>query len=216
MTNFQRSSLFLSIAASVTLVLGFQNCTNTRFTSNLDGAVLKAEALPVDSVVRDEGDDGQTVAPGDVPPNPEPPIDDPSSTPPPDDKKADSGHPDAPSAGGSPQGDGPSDSDQATGLVECQMLHPNKKIVLSYEFEVKHTNSSSVRACMSRNACLSLINAYAVANSCSLVPGEPNSAGSNQAQCTEIFPGSKGTCHNATVLSDEDVLSLLKKMSEQK
>lgn len=217
MSNFQWPSVLLSIVTSVTLVLGFQNCSKSRFTS-LEGAVLQTETLPADSIVRDEGNDGQTVAPGDIPPYLEPPIDDVSIAPPTDDTKGNSNNDDSPSSPGAPSsagGNGPNDSEQSAGLVECQMLHPNKKIVLKYELETQHTNSSSVRVCMSQNACLSLINAHSVANNCSLVPGESIAENSEQAQCTEIFPGSKGTCKNASILSDEQVSELLKKMSGQ-
>jgi hypothetical protein len=67
---------------------------------------------------------------------------------------------------------------------------------------------------MSENACLKLINAYAVQHDCSLDLGQ-GAAANLQAQCTEIFPGSKGTCHNAAVLTDEQVSNLLTKMSSK-
>jgi hypothetical protein len=65
---------------------------------------------------------------------------------------------------------------------------------------------------MSEFACLELVNGYAAARNCSLNSGPATTPGSN-AQCTERFPGSRGTCHNATVLSDAEVMELLAGMA---
>jgi hypothetical protein len=65
---------------------------------------------------------------------------------------------------------------------------------------------------MSANACLTLINAYAVARGCTVEPGAPTTPGAT-GQCTERFAGSFGTCHNASVISDEEVASLLESMA---
>ena len=91
------------------------------------------------------------------------------------------------------------------------MLHPNRKIVLGSEFEMSPSNASSHRVCMTRHACLSLINAYAERHECSLAPGLGQDA--EPTQCTEVFPGTKGTCHNATVLSDEQVSEQLDQLA---
>lgn len=201
--KLQKLSFYLTSASLLLVVMfGYQNCSQTHFSSDLDGAMLKAETISDDS--RTEGDDGQVV-PGDgVEATPTP-------SPTPDDKKGgpkDSPMP--PQAGGKDKEDGSDKSD----LVECQMLHPNKKVVLSYDLIVQHGNSSSVRVCMSTNACLKLINEFAVQHSCSLDASAPLAQADAQRQCSEIFPGSKGTCHNAAVLSDEQVSELLKKLSK--
>lgn len=221
MFKFQRSFFYLSIATSVVLMLGFQNCSSTHFTSDLDGAVLKAEAIPEDSSTREEGDDGQTTSPIAVPSDGAPAVDDPSTSLPPTDDTNGGSVPQTaqntpPNDGDVPKGGGSNasgQSEQAGDLVECQMLHPNKKVVLSYELKVQHSNASSVRVCMSQNACLNLINAFAVPHGCSLDQGTSATQDNGQAQCTEIFPGSKGTCKNASILSDEQISEILEKMA---
>lgn len=229
--KYQKLSFYLTSASLLLVVLfGYQNCSQTHFTSAMDGAVLKAETLPADT--SSPGDDGQVIIPGDsADPSPTPVVSPtpaatptPAASPSPDDKKG--GPKDKDPSSMPPQAGGPGDSSkppQAGGnngkdgsdqsdLVECQMLHPNKKVVLSYELFVQHGNSSKVRVCMSTNACLKLINAFAVQHSCSLDASAPMAAADAGRQCTEIFPGSKGTCHNASVLSDDQVTELLKKM----
>lgn len=140
----------------------------------------------------------------------EPPAGSPSGTP--------AGSPsDSPTSnvGGNKDGDKvpPGQSAQLPDLVECQMLHPNKKVVLEVAMQVQHGNSSAIRICMSTNACLNLINQFAVKHSCSLDASAPEAAADAQAQCTEIFPGSRGTCKNATILSDAQVSELLVKLA---
>lgn len=98
-------------------------------------------------------------------------------------------------------------------LVECELGAPSEKIEESGTTAIvaQNGNDSSDRICMSSNACLNLINAYAVARGCSLALGAattPNATG----QCTMIFPGSQGTCNNASVVSDADIASILLKM----
>lgn len=192
--KFQRLSFFFTSASFLLLVVfGYQNCSRAHFTSDLEGAVLKAEALPPDG--SQQGDDG--VVGGD-------PV------------SGDDGS--SPTCEAPPKGNGKKDvaSSSKSDLVECQMLHPNKKVILSYELLVQHGNSSSVRVCMSTNACLKLINAFAVQHSCSLDASAPAAQADSQRQCTEIFPGSKGTCNNATVLSDAQVSELLSKLEASK
>ncbi|WP_413587097.1 hypothetical protein [Bdellovibrio sp. HCB274] len=94
------------------------------------------------------------------------------------------------------------------GLVECEINHPNAKVTLM-ESLMPGSNAQSSRICMSKHACLELINEYAVQRDCTLNPGAATSPSSNGIQCTKIFPGSKGTCHNAQVLSDSQVEGLL-------
>ncbi|MBS1970798.1 MAG: hypothetical protein JSU04_10845 [Bdellovibrionales bacterium] len=215
--KWNKLSFYLT-SASLTLVVlfGYQNCSQTHFSSDLDGAVLKAEAIPDDG--HTAGDDGQVLMPpGDgVQPTPTAtPTPAPTATP--DDKKGGPKDPSSlpPQAGGKDK-DKTSDGTDVSGLVECQMLHPNKKVVLSYELFVQHGNSTSVRVCMSENACLKLINAFAVQHSCSLDASAPMAQADAGRQCTEIFPGSKGTCHNASIVTDAQVSELLKKMGEMK
>lgn len=200
--KLQKLSFYITSASLMLVVLfGYQNCSQTHFSSDMDGAMLKAETISDD---RAAGDDGQVGDGVEATPTPVP-----SATP--DDKKGgpkDSSLP--PQAGGKDKTDGSDTSD----LVECQMLHPNKKVVLAYELLVQHGNNSSVRVCMSTNACLKLINEFAVQHSCSLDASAPMAQADAQRQCTEIFPGSKGTCHNATIVSDEQVSELLKKLSQ--
>jgi hypothetical protein len=93
------------------------------------------------------------------------------------------------------------------------MLHPNRKIVLGPEFEVSPSNASSTRVCMSRHACLDIINEYAASHDCSLDVGPGAAPADPNLQCTEIFPGSKGTCHNAAILNDDQVRANLDKLS---
>lgn len=203
--KWNKLSFYLTSASLLMVVLfGYQNCSQTHFSSDLDGAVLKAETI---SDGHTAGDDGQVLVPGDgVQPTP-------MATP--DDKKGGPKDPSSmpPQAGGK---DKTLDGTDVSGLVECQMLHPSTKIVLSYELFVQHGNSTSVRVCMSENACLKLINAFAVQHSCSLDASAPMAQADAGRQCTEIFPGSKGTCHNASIVTDAQVSELLKKMGEIK
>jgi hypothetical protein len=105
------------------------------------------------------------------------------------------------------------DGDEDSGdLVECELISPNKKIILSNGFEIG-SNKSATRACMSEHACLQLINAYASKRDCSISVG-PSALAESQAQCTKIFPGSKGTCHNASAISDADVAATLELMGK--
>src|SRR5437868_6849241 len=94
------------------------------------------------------------------------------------------------------------------GLVECQLGSPNAKIILNSDFETG-SNASATRICMSKNACLSIFNAYAAARSCSLSSGAATASAPAGTQCTQVFPGSKGTCHNAKALTDTQVKDML-------
>ncbi|WP_413288098.1 hypothetical protein [Bdellovibrio sp. HCB337] len=190
-------AIFSTIGFLGIVMLGFQNCSKTRFTEAPGATILKTAEIDGstqttpgdDGVTAGAGDGEEEIPPGDYPTYPQeptPPVSDGKKNPP----------------KGPPSGDV-----HAMDLVECQMLHPNKKVVLGSEFEVSPSNSSSHRVCMSRHACLDLINAYAIRHECSLAPGAGQDA--NQVQCTEIFPGSKGTCHNATILSDDQVSEIL-------
>jgi hypothetical protein len=99
----------------------------------------------------------------------------------------------------------------SSNLVECELNSPSLKIKISLAAE--HSNGQSARVCMSENACLKLINDYAAGHNNSMEKGPETSPGS-PAKCTKIFPGSKGTCHNARVLSDEQIAGVLAEMGK--
>jgi len=102
--------------------------------------------------------------------------------------------------------------DSSLDLVECELISPKQKIILSEVLQLG-SNASVSRVCMSENACLQLINAYAAKRDCNISVGASSLAAS-EAQCTKIFPGSKGTCHNASAISDERVAQILEVMGK--
>jgi hypothetical protein len=77
------------------------------------------------------------------------------------------------------------------------------------------SNSSKSRVCMSENACLNIINKYAGEHSGNLVKGAATSKSSNHDTYTDIFPGSRGTCHDAESMSDDDVEGMLERMTHE-
>jgi hypothetical protein len=176
------------------IVLGFQNCSQTKFTEASGASILKTEAADADT--SSAGDDGSMP---DVPDHPS--------------QANNGGKKDHPNSG-SPVTDVPDDSVESADIVECQMLHPNRKIILGAEIVESPSNASSSRVCMSRNACLELVNAYAARHDCSLATGAGHEA-DPQLQCTEIFPGSRGTCHNAKILSDDEVAEILNRLASK-
>lgn len=106
-----------------------------------------------------------------------------------------------------------SSSDGRGELVECELNGAKDKIVLGSNVTIG-SNAQVSRICMSENACLNLINEYAVSHDCSLSAGAATSPSSNGVQCTKVFPGSKGTCKNAKVLSDVEISALLAKLGK--
>ncbi|MGE5087241.1 MAG: hypothetical protein ACM3MG_13125 [Bacillota bacterium] len=102
---------------------------------------------------------------------------------------------------------------EAHQLVECELSGSKSKVVLGTGIAIG-SNAQTSRICMSENACLNLINEYAVSHDCSLTPGAATSPSSNGVQCSAVFPGSKGTCKNAKILSDADVSALLTKLGK--
>lgn len=96
-------------------------------------------------------------------------------------------------------------------LVECDLGGPNSKVILSGNLK-KGSNASSTRVCMSENACLTIINAFAAQRDCSLAQTAGASNSPTSEQCTQIFPGSRGTCKNASKLADDQVAAILKNM----
>jgi hypothetical protein len=104
------------------------------------------------------------------------------------------------------------DEETSVDAVECELISSKQKIVLTETFQIG-SNASATRVCMSENACLRLINAYAAKRDCEISAG-PSSLAASEAQCTKIFPGSKGTCHKATLISDERVAQLLESLAK--
>lgn len=98
---------------------------------------------------------------------------------------------------------------QEENLVECDMGRANSKVILTSFLKASPSNSSATRVCMSENACLKIINEFAAKRDCSL---SNSAAGDSDKQCTEIFPGSQGTCKNAAKISDAQVSEILKGM----
>lgn len=195
----ERLSLGIAIIAIAGIsMMGFQNCSQAKFTPDSDALVLRTEAPPLDDTAANPqgGDDGQAPA---ASPSPTPVV--------------------SPSPGSSPvpSGTPPLRTTVDEGdLVECQILHPNNKVVLASDFEMRHSNSSSIRVCMSRRACLDIVNEYAARHKCSLLAGPGADPADPQLQCTEIFPGSKGTCHNARKLSEQQVADQLNALLKAK
>ncbi|MNL03461.1 hypothetical protein D3C87_1239990 [compost metagenome] len=105
-----------------------------------------------------------------------------------------------------------SDDDAPVNVVECELVSSKQKIILSDVLQIG-SNASATRVCMSEHACLQLINAYSAKRDCQLSAGASSLAAS-ESQCTRIFPGSKGTCRNATVISDEKVAQILEAMGK--
>lgn len=106
----------------------------------------------------------------------------------------------------------PEVDDASANVVECELISSKQKIILSDILQIG-SNASASRVCMSEYACLRLINAYSAKRDCNLSVGASSLADS-ESQCTKIFPGSKGTCHNATIISDEKVAQLLESMAK--
>jgi len=185
--------------------VAFQNCSRASFkVADENLGVLKAVSVDSSSASdTSPGDDGNvTSSVPDVAPTPVPdvaptPVPDVASTP-------------APQYPGKNPQQGEEDS---SSLIECELGHPNKKVIYGESF-APGSNASATRACMSEDSCLKVINAYAAVRGCELNPGPATSEASPNSQCTKIFPGSKGTCHNAKILSDDDVVKILENMGQ--
>jgi hypothetical protein len=194
------------------LVFGFQNCSKVAMSEvAFSDASLQAVPTSATGVVDDSGN---AISP------------DPSSTPTgaSGDGQVVSGDDtstDGKTCNGKGKGNGGShvnsgsddDSSQSGSLVECELSSSKNKVVLSDSVTIG-SNAQTSRICMSENACLNLVNEYAASHDCSLAPGAATSPSSNGVQCTKVFPGSKGTCKNAKVLSDADVSALLVKLGK--
>ena len=177
---------------STLTILAFQNCSKVDFAEN-EAAIFKAASTSEDSL-RDPGVD--------------PTIDPVIASQPPKGKDPESNQPK------DKDDHTDDDKDASDSLVECELISPNQKIILDQLLK-KGSNAFATRVCMSENACLKLINSYAAKRNCTLSLGA-SSLQDSEAQCTKIFPGSKGTCHNAGVISDEKVVEALDLMEKSK
>ncbi|MFS4460330.1 hypothetical protein [Bdellovibrio sp. HCB2-146] len=179
-------------ASSLICILAFQNCSPANFAGQTSNPVMFTSMTPdaADNIGRDPGIDPDSSVVSD-------PESEPESVP-----------------GSRPNKDPISDDQEKdkSGLVECELIHPNQKVILSGVF-LKGSNNSATRVCMSEHACLRIINEYASKRDCTLSLGASSEAAS-EAQCTKIFPGSKGTCHNAAVVSEEQVTEILSSMEK--
>jgi hypothetical protein len=171
---------------STITIIAFQNCSNVNFSKDQNSSVFKASS---------EDDPGSPVVdPGAPAVDPSAPV---AETPPAEQVPDDSVE----------NEDVDSDS-----LVECELISPKQKIIFDQVLS-QGSNKSATRVCMSENACLQLINSYAAKRDCKLSLGA-SSLQDSESQCTRIFPGSKGTCHNAGVVSDDKVAEVLDKMAK--
>lgn len=99
-----------------------------------------------------------------------------------------------------------------TEFVECDLGFPNSKITLLDKDDLATgSNKAESRVCMSKHACLDIINDFAKKRDCKL-SGIPAAKGSAD-NCTDIFPG-KGVCKNSESLSDKQIETLLGNMSK--
>jgi hypothetical protein len=199
------STKTFGFAASV-LILGltfiaFQNCARTEFAQAEDKvSFLKTEGSDFAGVDNETGVDPNAPAPDVELPAPEAsPTPMASATPKSNPKNDSPGR--------------PSKVADVSSLIECELGHPNKKVVFGTSF-APGSNASSTRVCMSEDSCLKVINAYAAVRDCALNLGPASSSASPNSQCTKIFPGSKGTCHNAKVMSDQEIASVLQAMGK--
>lgn len=103
------------------------------------------------------------------------------------------------------------DQQQGSGLIECQLVESKELVILAQKFTNSRSNSSKTRVCMSREACLTLVNAHVAARDGKLVGAKTTE--SSTKQCTKEFPGSKGTCNNAAVMTDAQVAEMLASLS---
>jgi hypothetical protein len=186
-----------SILVSSFVFVAFQNCARTEFSPAQDQpGFLKTESSAVT-----DGDGATGIDPSVPAPIAELPAPEVSPTPKP-----------------GPKDDMPrptpkvADVDTSS-LIECELGSPNKKVVFGTSL-VPGSNASSTRVCMSEDSCLKVINAYAAVRDCALNRGPASSTASPNSQCTKIFPGSKGTCHNAKVMSDAEISSVLAAMAK--
>jgi hypothetical protein len=192
--------MFLGIAALGVVLIGFQNCAKTNFKEATETtASLKTEDMSSLST--------PTLPTTDATPTPDTtPVPTPTTSPSPSPSLTPTPTP-TPVVQSTP--------DTSASIVECDLKRPNSKVIYSSSSLGVGSNAKASRACMSEKACLSLINDYASVRNCSLLPGAPSTAKS-ASQCTAIFPGSKGTCKNAKVLTDAEVTDLLTKMAATK
>ncbi len=206
MKNPGRSFQTLILAASAAcIVVAFQNCSPVNFKEDTP-AVFRLQSTELSSPV----DGSSDIA--DIPMNSEAPTYSDST---PSKKELDnsgSDHAADRPTGGKKVPETNDSSVNSAALVECELIAPNKKIVLDSSLKVG-SNASETRTCMSEYACLRLINAYSAKRNCELTVGASELSDS-EAQCTKIFPGSKGTCKKAGLLDDSQVEAILAQMGK--
>ena len=196
-----RLRLLTLTISSFALMMAFQNCgAKFDFSSSVAGAALVTTANPT-------GDGNPAELPPATPESGDPTMG----------AGGPSKPPKGPASGGKPEGECNSPGTEesiAANLVECELGSSKNKIILSTSLVVG-SNAQVTRLCMSENACLKLVNAYAEARNCSISTGAPMNSAMNSAagSCTAIFPGSKGTCKNANVISDDQIVKILSAMS---
>jgi hypothetical protein len=243
MNNLKKPGVYFAMASVAVVLIAFQNCSKTNFTQSQPEMSLKTEDmiqgtatnsdLPQDIVVQPPvappvqppapGDSGDVVVPAPgaspvvtatpvvmpSPVNQVPPV---VGAPVPPVVKGPGKSPGNPNAGGVGNGK-PPQALNAADVVECDLKRPSSKVIFSRSLGVG-SNASATRVCMSEHACLNLLNAYAAARDCSLAAGAATSQASGQ--CTAIFPGSRGTCKKAQILTDAQVTDLITAMGAVK
>ncbi len=102
--------------------------------------------------------------------------------------------------------DNDKDDDGDKKLVECMLL--DKKIVLASKDSVRSDPSApKTKVCMSKNACLNIVNQFAHPRNCELVKDIASNASGKD--CTEDSKESGSSCKDAAALTDDDVKNLL-------
>lgn len=96
-------------------------------------------------------------------------------------------------------------------FIECHIPSNQKFVTLGKIFD-SGSNSVNSRVCMSEEACLTLVNSYLAARDCQF-DGLKGSGGSDR-QCTQVFPGSKGTCRNAVLVDDQKIVQIIAEMEK--
>jgi hypothetical protein len=156
--------------------------------------------------------------PPENPPTPPTPPENPPTPPTPPENPGNPDHPTPPENPGNPDHPTPPENPghpehprPPAELVECMLGHSNAKITFTSSFQ-KGSNARKSRVCMTQEACLEIVNAYAAERACTLSTGSPTTPG-EQVQCTAIFPGSQGTCKNAQPMTDSEITTILLQMA---
>ena len=191
--------------ATVATALFFQNCGKVAFNSLSSTPVLTTQSTPTTPTDITNGY-------GTTTPPPTPNI---TTTPNTSSTSNTGTYSSTPDNDKPETGDNDDAPDNDNPLVECDLLGPNTKVVLSGSTGpasfADGSNSDDTRVCMHKSACMELVNAYAQKHDCTLATGKATTP-DNTAECAEVFPGSEGTCEHAQVLDDDVVESILTNM----